>query len=41
MNDKKFIEAQKYFLYALPYSKDNYLQEAYYLYVSIKLQIYF
>ena len=27
MEDKKFIEAEKYFLYALPYSKDNYLQE--------------
>ena len=27
MKDKKFIEAQKYFLYALPYSKDNYLQD--------------
>ena len=27
MNDKKFVEAQKYFLYALPYSKDSYLQE--------------
>ena len=27
INDKKFVEAQKYFLYALPYSKDNYLQE--------------
>ena len=27
MRDKKFIEAQKYFLYALPYSKDNYLQD--------------
>jgi len=27
MNDKKFVEAQKYFLYALPYSSDNYLQE--------------
>lgn len=27
IKDKKFIEAQKYFLYALPYSNDNYLQE--------------
>jgi tetratricopeptide (TPR) repeat protein len=27
INDKKFTEAQKYFLYALPYSKDSYLQE--------------
>ncbi|MFT5875163.1 MAG: tetratricopeptide (TPR) repeat protein [Clostridium sp.] len=27
INDKKFIEAQKYLLYALPYSKNNYLQE--------------
>jgi tetratricopeptide (TPR) repeat protein len=27
MEDKKFIEAEKYFLYALPYSKDNYLNE--------------
>lgn len=27
MNNKKFIEAQKCFLYALPYSKDNYLQQ--------------
>lgn len=27
MKDKKFIDAQKYFLYALPYSKDNYLQD--------------
>lgn len=25
--DKKFIQAEKYFLYALPYSKGNYLQE--------------
>ena len=27
VNDKKFIEAQKYFLYALPYSEGIYLQE--------------
>ena len=27
MEDKKFVEAEKYFLYALPYSKDNYLNE--------------
>jgi len=27
MEDKKFIEAEKYFLYALPYSNDNYLKE--------------
>lgn len=27
INDNKFIEAQKYLLYALPYSKDSYLQE--------------
>jgi len=27
IEDKKFIEAEKYFLYALPYSKDNYLKE--------------
>jgi len=27
MSAKKYLEAQKYFLYALPYSKDNYLQE--------------
>lgn len=27
INDKKFNEAQKYLLYALPYSKDNYLHE--------------
>jgi len=27
MSTKKYLEAQKYFLYALPYSKDNYLQE--------------
>ncbi len=27
INSKNFIEAQKYFLYALPYSKDNYLEE--------------
>lgn len=27
MNDKNFIKAQKYFLYALPYSKNNYLQQ--------------
>ncbi|HEY8893060.1 MAG TPA: tetratricopeptide repeat protein [Clostridium sp.] len=38
MSDKKFIEAQKYFLYALPYSSDNYLQEhiIYMLAVSYK-----
>ena len=38
MNDKKFIEAQKYFLYALPYSEHNYLQEhiIYMLAVSYK-----
>ena len=27
MDDKKFIEAEKYFLYALPYSNGNYLKE--------------
>jgi tetratricopeptide (TPR) repeat protein len=27
IKDNKFIEAQRYLLYALPYSKDNYLQE--------------
>ena len=27
INDKKFIQAEKYFLYALPYCKDNYLEE--------------
>ncbi len=27
MDDKKLIEAEKYFLYALPYSKDSYLNE--------------
>ncbi|MBZ9689418.1 tetratricopeptide repeat protein [Clostridium estertheticum] len=27
MEDKKFIEAEKCFLFALPYSKDNYLNE--------------
>ncbi|MBU3142752.1 tetratricopeptide repeat protein [Clostridium sp. CF012] len=27
MQDKKFVEAEKYFLYALPYSEDNYLKE--------------
>lgn len=38
MNDKKFVQAQKYFLYALPYSKDSYLQEhiIYMLAVSYK-----
>jgi len=38
MDDKKYIEAQKYFLYALPYSSDNYLQEhiIYMLAVSYK-----
>ena len=38
INDKKFIEAQKYFLYALPYSQNNYLQEhiIYMLAVSYK-----
>ena len=38
MNDKKYIEAQKCFLYALPYSKDNYLNEhmIYILAVSYK-----
>lgn len=38
MEDKKFTEAEKYFLYALPYSKDNYLNEhiMYMLAVSYK-----
>ena len=27
INDKEYTKAQKYFLYALPYSKGNYLQE--------------
>ena len=27
MNDRNFIQAQKYFIYALPYSYGNYLQE--------------
>ena len=38
INDKKFKEAQKYFLYALPYSEGNYLQEhiIYMLAVSYK-----
>ena len=27
MDEKKYIEAEKYLLYALPYSKDSYLQE--------------
>jgi tetratricopeptide (TPR) repeat protein len=38
IKDKNFIEAQKYLLYALPYSKDNYLQEhiIYMLAVSYK-----
>ena len=27
MEGKKIIEAEKYFLYALPYSEDNYLKE--------------
>ncbi|MGK0468684.1 tetratricopeptide repeat protein [Clostridium sp.] len=27
MDSKKYIEAEKYFLYALPYSKDNYLEQ--------------
>ena len=27
MDDKKFIEAEKYFLYAIPYSNGNYLKE--------------
>ncbi|MCB2295081.1 outer membrane protein assembly factor BamD [Clostridium algoriphilum] len=38
MNDKKYIKAQKYFLYALPYSKGNYLNEhiIYMLAVSYK-----
>jgi tetratricopeptide (TPR) repeat protein len=38
IRDKNYIEAQKYLLYALPYSKDNYLQEhiIYMLAVSYK-----
>jgi len=38
VNDKKFTQAQKYFLYALPYSKDSYLQDhiIYMLAVSYK-----
>ncbi|MBU3188549.1 tetratricopeptide repeat protein [Clostridium bowmanii] len=38
MEDKNFMEAEKYFLYALPYSKDNYLSEhiIYMLAVSYK-----
>lgn len=27
MDSEKYIEAEKYFLYALPYSKDNYLEQ--------------
>jgi tetratricopeptide (TPR) repeat protein len=38
IREKNFIEAQKYLLYALPYAKDNYLQEhiIYMLAVSYK-----
>lgn len=38
MQDKNFIEAQKYFLYALPYSEDNYLKQhiTYMLAISYK-----
>ncbi len=38
MNDKEYLEAQKYFLYALSYSKGNYLNEhiIYMLAVSYK-----
>jgi tetratricopeptide (TPR) repeat protein len=38
MSKKNFVEAQKYFLYALPYAKGNYLQEhiLYMLAVSYK-----
>ncbi|MGH4140456.1 tetratricopeptide repeat protein [Clostridium sp.] len=38
MEDKKYTEAEKYFLYGLPYSKDNYLNEhiIYMLAVSYK-----
>ena len=38
INDKEYTKAQKYFLYALPYSKGNYLQEhiLYMLAVSYK-----